>query len=249
MANTTDTAKNQQAYREKGPISRLLGLPFTLMGILLVALFFSIVSEWIGLFFFWPQEGWRHSQQMLNSELTWISTAFSDSLLMDETDQTARWIIVQTYEWCFEKTGLIDWISRSAEQARLNSNRGTGLQHYLGKTYVYIEDYGLAAVYAVLTLLARVMILILTIPLVLAAVFTGAADGLVRRDLRRFGAGRESGFIYHRAKMLILPLWVAPWIIYPALPITVNPMLVLLPSTVALGLIVSITVGSFKKYL
>jgi len=44
------------------------------------------------------------------------------------------------------------------------------------------------------------------------AVFTRLIDGLVRRDLRRFGEG-ESGFIYHRTKRIIVPLWVAPWII------------------------------------
>ncbi|WP_397458621.1 TIGR03747 family integrating conjugative element membrane protein [Pseudomonas asplenii] len=249
MASTTETARNQQAYREKGLISTLLGLPFAFLGILMVALFFSIVSEWIGLFFFWPQAGWRHSQDMLNSELAWISATYHDSLWFDDVGQSARRIIVLTYEWCFEQTGLIHWINRSAEQARLNNRQGVGLLHYLGRAYVHIEDYGLAAVYAVLTLLARVMILLLSLPLVLSAVFTGAVDGLVRRDLRRFGAGRESGFIYHRAKRLIIPLWVAPWIIYPALPISVNPLLILLPGAIALGLIASIAVGSFKKYL
>ncbi|WP_348648055.1 MULTISPECIES: TIGR03747 family integrating conjugative element membrane protein [Pseudomonas] len=109
--------------------------------------------------------------------------------------------------------------------------------------------YGLAAVYAALTFLARILILILTLPLFLMAVFTGLIDGLVRRNLRRFGAGRESGFIYHRAKRMIVPLWIAPWIIYPALPMTVSPLLVLLPSAAALGVVVSISAGSFKKYL
>lgn len=112
-----------------------------------------------------------------------------------------------------------------------------------------IENYGLAAVYAVLTFLSRVLILTLSLPLFLMAAFTGLVDGLVRRDLRRFGAGRESGFIYHRAKMLILPLLVLPWVIYPALPITINPIMILLPSAAALGLVVSISAGSFKKYL
>ncbi|QXI30940.1 TIGR03747 family integrating conjugative element membrane protein [Pseudomonas vanderleydeniana] len=249
MANTTDTTRNPQAHRDKGLVGRILGLPFTLLGILMAALFFSILSEWIGLFLFWPDEGWRHSQEMLDSELAWIPSAFSDSLLLDETEHTVRQVIVLAHEWCFEKTGLIQWITRSAEQARLNSHRGTGIQHHLGTAYVHIEDYGLAAVYAVLTLLTRLMILVLTLPMVLSAVFTGVVDGLVRRDLRRFGAGRESGFIYHRAKRLITPLWVAPWIIYPALPVTVNPLLILLPGAVALGLMVSIAVGSFKKYL
>lgn len=124
-----------------------------------------------------------------------------------------------------------------------------GLQYYIGIAYLQIENYGLAAVYAALTFLARLLILTLTLPLFVMAAFTGLVDGLVRRDLRRFGAGRESGFIYHRAKMLFLPFLVAPWIIYPALPWTVSPVLILLPSALALGVAVSISAGSFKKYL
>jgi integrating conjugative element membrane protein (TIGR03747 family) len=103
--------------------------------------------------------------------------------------------------------------------------------------------------YTVLTFLTRLIILVLTTPLFLMAAFTGVVDGLVRRDLRRFGAGRESGFVYHRAKMMIVPLAVAPWIIYLALPVSLSPVLVLLPCAAALGLVVSVTVGSFKKYL
>lgn len=129
----------------------------------------------------------------------------------------------------------------------MNSSNGGDLQYYLGLAYVQIDNYGLAAIYAALTYLAKLLILTLTIPLM--AAFRALVDGLVRRDLRRFGTGRESGSIYHRAKMMIVPLMVAPWIIYPALPITVSPILILLPSAVALGFIASISAGSFKKYL
>ena len=249
MASTSETAKSQQQYREKGWISKTLGMPFSLLGVLLVSLFFSIVTEWIGLYFFWAEEGWQHSRDMLNSELEWLSNSFKQSLLIQNPDHTAHRIIGLAYEWCFEKTGLVSWIKLSYEQARLSSLNDGGLQYYLGIAYVQVENYGLAAVYAALTFLARVLILTLSLPLFLMAVFTGLVDGLVRRDLRRFGAGRESGFIYHRAKMLILPLIVLPWAIYPALPMTVSPTIILLPSAAALGLVVSISVGSFKKYL
>jgi integrating conjugative element membrane protein (TIGR03747 family) len=87
------------------------------------------------------------------------------------------------------------------------------------------------------------------LPLILTAAFVGLIDGLVRRDVRRFGAGRESGFIYHRAKASLMPLAVLPWITYLALPISVHPLLILLPSAALLGLAVSLTAGSFKKYL
>ncbi len=73
--------------------------------------------------------------------------------------------------------------------------------------------------------------------------------GLVRRDIRRFSAGRESGFIYHRAKASLIPLAVLPWVTYLALPVRVNPLLILLPSAVLLGVAVCIAATTFKKYL
>lgn len=249
MASTTETAKHQQQYREKGWISKTLSVPFSLLGILLVSLFFSIVTEWIGLYFFWSEEGWHHSRDMLNNELDWLSTSFTQSLLIQDPDHSVRKIIGLAYEWGFEKTGIVKWIKLASEQARQNSASGTDLQHYISLAYVQVESYGLAAVYASLTFLTRLLILTLSLPLFLMAAFTGLVDGLVRRDLRRFGAGRESGFIYHRAKMLIVPLLVLPWLLYPALPVTVRPVLILLPSAAVLGLVVSISAGSFKKYL
>lgn len=249
MASTTETAKHQQQYREKGWISNALGVPFSLLGILLVSLFFSIVTEWIGLYFFWSEQGWHHSRDMLNNELDWLSTSFNQSLLIQNPDHSVRKIIGLAYEWGFEKTGIVSWIKLASEQARQNSASGTDLQHYIGLAYVQIENYGLAVVYAALTFLTRLLILTLSLPLFLMAALTGLVDGLVRRDLRRFGAGRESGFIYHRAKMLILPLLILPWVIYPAFPISISPLLILLPIAVACGITVSISAGSFKKYL
>jgi len=250
MATTTQTAQNQQQQvREKGFIGKTLSLPFAFAGVLLSSLLVSISMEWIGLYFYWPELGWRHAQTMLNNELQWISTGFVKSLIMENPGKTAKDLIDLSYLWVFEKSGLIEWINYSAVQSRLHSTSNDGISQFLGRVYVYVEDYGLAAVYTCLTFLTRMVILVLTTPLFLMAAFTGMVDGLVRRDLRRFGAGRESGFIYHRAKMMIVPLLVAPWVIYLALPVSLSPVLILLPCAVALGLAVSITAGSFKKYL
>ena len=83
----------------------------------------------------------------------------------------------------------------------------------------------------------------------LMTAFVGLMDGLVRRDIRRFGAGRESGFIYHRARASLIPLAVLPWVTYLALPVSVNPLLILLPSAALLGVAVCIAAATFKKYL
>ena len=228
---------------------RTLSMPFAFIGLLLGSLFISVLIEWIGLCFYWREQGWHHARDMLNAELKWVADGFAQSLVVDNPGRTAKALIDVAYEWIFEKTGLVEWINYSAAQSRINGRQAQGVHQYLGIMYVYVEDYGLAALYTVLTFLSRLLILTLSIPLFLMAAFTGAVDGLVRRDLRRFGAGRESGFIYHRAKMLVVPVGVAPWVFYLALPVSVSPMLVLLPCAVVLGLVVSVTVGSFKKYL
>jgi len=107
----------------------------------------------------------------------------------------------------------------------------------------------LAAGYTVLTFLVRVLVLCLTLPLFVTAAFVGVVDGLARRDIRRIGAGRESGFLYHRARASVLPIATLPWVIYLALPVSVHPLWILLPSAILLNIAVNLTAGSFKKYL
>lgn len=91
--------------------------------------------------------------------------------------------------------------------------------------------------------------MLLTLPLFLLAAFVGLVDGLVRRDIRKFGAGRESGFVYHRAKAALMPLAVLPWVTYLALPVSLHPLMILLPAAFLLGLAVNIAAASFKKYI
>lgn len=114
---------------------------------------------------------------------------------------------------------------------------------------MHLENYLIASAYTVLVFLVRLLVLCLTLPLFLMAAFVGLVDGLVRRDVRRFGAGRESGFVYHRARASLMPLAMLPWITYLALPISVHPLWVLLPSAALLGIAVGITAATFKKYL
>ncbi|MEJ5278600.1 DUF4400 domain-containing protein [Pseudomonas sp. MYb541] len=57
------------------------------------------------MYFLWPEEGWHHSGDMLNSEHEWISKSFTQSLLIQDPDHTARWIVGFVYEWCFENPG------------------------------------------------------------------------------------------------------------------------------------------------
>jgi integrating conjugative element membrane protein (TIGR03747 family) len=239
MANPAQSAQaQQQRVREKGPILRTL-YPICIHRPAAGLAVYQRTVRMDRFVLLLARTGWHHARDMLNNELRWIAKGFAKSLVVDDPGRTAKEVIDLAYKWIFDETGLIEWINCSAVQSRINSGQARGAQQCLGIIYVALEDYGLAAVYAVLTFLTRLLILTLSIPLFVMAAFTGAVDGLVRRDLRRFGSGRESGFIYHRAMMLMVPAGVAPWVIYLAMPVSVNPMLILRLSAAILGMVVN----------
>lgn len=248
MSSPGDAAQRQQA-RAQGLIATLLLLPFQLFGVLCGSLILSIIVEFVGMHWVWPEQSWRHSQHMLEYELDQLSVQFPQSILTEEPGQTTRRLVSTTYDRVFVKTGVIDRARALSARARAQSDHIDGFRSVLRTVSTHAEAYALAAGYTLLTFLVRVAVLFLTLPLLLTAAFVGLVDGLVRRDIRRFGAGRESGFVYHRAKASLMPLAVLPWVIYVALPVSVHALWILLPGAILLGLAVSITAATFKKYL
>ncbi len=249
MSDAASTTQQQQ-NRRQGLLASAISLPLRLFGVLIGSLLISIVVECVGMHLFWKEQGWRHSQAMLQYELGHLSDHFKRSAIVQEPGRTAHQLVDSGYEWIFVKSGVGERLSQTADHARTPSQAGTkNFRDYLSQVYVWSERYLIAAAFTTLTFLVRLLILVLALPLILMAVFVGLVDGLVRRDVRKFGAGRESGFFYHRAKASLIPLAVLPWVVYLALPISLHPLLILLPSAALLGLAVSLTAGSFKKYL
>ncbi|WP_054895841.1 TIGR03747 family integrating conjugative element membrane protein [Pseudomonas sp. NBRC 111137] len=233
-----------QPIQHPGMIVSAISLVLRIIGLLVASLLFSILIEFAGLLLFWSDEGWRHSQAMLSSELGWVSEHFKSSLIIQQPGQTiVQWLDFLN-QWLLVKTGFADF----AQQARV-SIQGKNFWSWINQLYVSIEDFVLAAVYVTFTFVVRLAILVLSTPLFLLATFTGFVDGLMRRDLRRFGAGRESSFVYHRAKRAVIPLLIVPWIIYLSLPFSLNPIAIFLPCAAMLGITTAITAATFKKYL
>jgi integrating conjugative element membrane protein (TIGR03747 family) len=231
-------------------IGQIIALPFHLFGVLVGSLLLSILIECVGMHWFWKDQGWHHSQEMLQYELTNLSEHFARSVIVSEPEHAAQQLADTAYQWVFVKTGLLHNTNGMAVNAQAASqSRNQDLRHYVGQAYVWAGSYLIAAAFTTLTFLVRLLVLVLTLPLFIMAAFVGVVDGLVRRDVRRFGAGRESGFLYHRAKAALAPLAMLPWVVYLALPVSLNPLFILLPSAALLGLVVNLTVGSFKKYL
>ncbi|QYN03652.1 TIGR03747 family integrating conjugative element membrane protein [Pseudomonas protegens] len=233
-----------QPIQRPGLIISAISLVLRIIGLLIASLLFSILIEFAGLLLFWSDQGWRHSQAMLTSELGWLSEHFKASLIIQQPGQTiVQWLDFLN-RWLLVKTGFADF----AQQARVSS-MDDDFWGWITKLYMSIEDFVLAAVYVTFTFVVRLTILALATPLFLLATLTGFVDGLIRRDLRKFGAGRESSFVYHRAKRAVIPLLIVPWIIYLSLPFSLNPMAVFLPCAVILGITTAITATAFKKYL
>ncbi|UOP10247.1 TIGR03747 family integrating conjugative element membrane protein [Pseudomonas palleroniana] len=233
-----------QPIQHPGLIISAISLVLRIIGLLIASLLFSILIEFAGLLLFWGDLGWRHSQAMLNSELGWLGEHFKASLILQQPGQMiGRWLDFLN-QWLLVKTGFADF----SQQARVSS-QGNDFGGWINQLYVSIEDFVLAAVYITFTFVVRLTILVLATPLFLLTMFTGFVDGLMRRDLRKFGAGRESSFVYHRAKRAVIPLLIVPGVIYLSLPFSINPIAVLLPCSMLLGLIMAITAATFKKYL
>ncbi len=249
MRDPAATTQREQT-RQQGLFASIVTLPLRMLGVLIGSLLLSILIECVGMHLFWPEQGWRHAQGMLDYELNHLSSHFTRSVVVQEPGRTAHELVEGAYEWLFVKSGLLDWMSQASARARAPSHGDArDLRYSISQVYVWSENYLIAAAFTTLTFIVRLLVLVLTLPLFVLAAFVGLVDGLVRRDIRKFGAGRESGFVYHRAKASLMPLAVLPWIIYLTLPISVHPLLVLLPSATLLGLAVNITAANFKKYL
>lgn len=220
----------------RGMIATLLSWSGQLAATLIGSLLFSLLIEWLGMMFLWSEPGARHSYRVMNEELGWFSQNATRSLLITDPVSQLEVFFLHAWQWLFIDSGLLSWLEQ--------------LRHRPGNGWIIlIDSYLKASLYVTVTFILRVFILLLTAPLFILAALTGIIDGLVRRDIRRFGCGYESGFIYHHAKRRIMPVFWLAWVVYLALPFSVNPGLILLPSAFLFGFLITISVGSFKKYL
>ncbi|MCW2098798.1 UNVERIFIED_ORG: integrating conjugative element membrane protein (TIGR03747 family) [Pseudomonas psychrophila] len=247
MRDPASVAQQQQA-RQQGFLAALITLPLRFIGVLLGSLLLCLVIEIVGMHLFWPEQGWRHAQGMMSFELQQLSTQFTRSVVVQEPGRSAYRLVAWLHQNLLLDSGLLDWLTRMNEQAKA-ADTATGFNATLAQAVVYVESYVLAAFYTTATFLLRLLVLVLSLPLFALAALTGLVDGLVRRDLRRFTAGRESGFLYHRARATIVPLAILPWVTYLAVPVSVHPTVILLPAAVVVLFMVDLAAGSFKKYL
>ncbi len=124
MKDAASTAQREQNQRQ-GLIVGTITLPFRLLGVLIGSLLFSIVIECVGMHLFWQDQGWRHSQQMLQYELGHLSNHFTRSVVVQEPGRTAHELVDTGYEWVFVRSGLLERMSQTAERVPAPSHGQT----------------------------------------------------------------------------------------------------------------------------
>ncbi|MDX8000829.1 TIGR03747 family integrating conjugative element membrane protein [Xenorhabdus sp. Reich] len=252
MAQSENQSRpSSQPPRKHGLFYRLLWeWPWQLIGFMVMSWLFSLLLEYLGMAFFWPEQGAAHSQNMMKTELNYLSSEFTRSLLLSEPSQTVSAGLAQAYQWLFVDSGFMGWVQgQSQYQFHSHNDFMREFNTVLQGISEHLREYWLATVFITMVTLTRIAILLLSVPLFMMVVIVALVDGLGRRDLRRYGAGYESSFVYHHAKRGIKPACTVPCVLYLSWPDVVYPTVILLPAAIVLGMAVVITVSMFKKYL
>ncbi|WP_049069547.1 DUF4400 domain-containing protein [Klebsiella michiganensis] len=106
-----------------------------------------------------------------------------------------------------------------------------------------------ALAYTLVSFMQRLVWLAAMLPLLCLCAVIGLTEGLVQRDLRRFGSGLESVFLHRYVIRSGSSVATALWVYYLAQPLFLPAMLILLPAALWFGITVWMVAGSFKRWL
>ncbi len=181
---------------------------------------------------------------MLVHELQYLNDNFKQSILRAPpvviAQRVVTWVRHSAEAIGFSR--FIAWLRRSAHGVtgtrRIASNTSPRFQHYLEAMLNVVQTFSV-----------RLLVLTLATPVFGLCGLVGFVEGLMCRDLRRWGGGRESSFVYHHGKKILGPSILLAWMLYLATPFTLHPRVVLLPFAAAVGFGAAVTAATFKKYL
>lgn len=103
-------------------------------------------------------------------------------------------------------------------------------------------------VYTLVSFMQRLIWLATILPLLCLCVVIGLAEGLVQRDLRRFGSGLESVFLHIYIIKYGSSVTNILWIFYLVKPYYLPALLLLLPAALWMSISLQMAIGSFKRY-
>ncbi|MCM7283624.1 DUF4400 domain-containing protein [Enterobacter hormaechei] len=122
-----------------------------------------------------------------------------------------------------------------------------------GATHVFLVNRLLqkpftGLTYTLVSFMQRLIWLAAMFPLICLCVVIGLTEGLVQRDLRRFGSGLESVFLHIYIIKYGSSVTNILWIFYLVKPYYLPALLLLLPAALWMSISLQMAIGSFKRY-
>lgn len=234
------TARDKETQKDR----RMTLITFCqyLITTLFVSIMISIVVEWLLMTFWRPEQGSNYSRMSAITEMGYLNKDFAHYVLFGLSPAALANVI---YEFI---TGQVYSADQVHDLFWSTSSPSDNILTSAIKLIISVAaDYGLAMIYVIITLLARLSVLIFSLPLFALAYCAGLLDGFVERELRRMGGDTESGLSYHLFKSWIPYTYFGAWFLYMACPITVHPS-VLAIFAVSMAVCVYLTAANFKKY-
>lgn len=229
-----ETKEGSYKRKEPGLIGKSFSWVSEILYWLLVSLVVSIVIEWVGLTFFWWEEGSEHSRQVLEQDYGYLNARVADSastlviLIRDVTDKVIDVIAHSDY-----LSGLFENSSFDTNDAWIDE-----------KYRAYLDS----ASHTIKVFFIRLALIILSFPAFVIAGFIGMTDGLAIRDLRRWCGGRESSTIYNIARKSVIRIFITCCVLYLSLPFSVAPSYIITPFAILFGFSVKVSFERLKKY-
>lgn len=250
------SSKGPARARTRGPVELVMEMTFGLLFVTLFAWFIGVLFEVVGSYTIWRDKGELHAKEIVAQDLAYIAMAPRSLLVRDTVAWSHR--VVGWVEMPYERLGVKRWYERfrtegdattghaSVQQSVVSRRVGkanASLQHTLSK-------WALMSMYVAQDVLLRLSVAAFALPAFVLACMVGVVDGLVRRDLRRWGGGRESSFVYHHAKRYTHWALTGGFGLYLAWPFGgFNPAYMVFVFTLLVAFTMSTAVAAFKKYV
>lgn len=252
MSARAPSPSHSAAVSGHGPLGMAVALAFGLVLTTAFSWFLSIVIELVGMHTLWKDKGILHARQLVQEDLQYIAEA-PHSLVVADTVAFSRALIARV-AIPFERLdvkGFHERTTAALDQPPAQVRAGSATLKRISNTLSHMwATLGMVAMYTAQDTALRLAIVVFALPAFVLACLLGAVDGMVRRDLRKWGGGRESSFVYHHAKAMTYLCLGGGFSLYLAWPGGgFNPAYMVLAGTALAAWSLSLTLSSFKKYL
>lgn len=234
-----------QTPSRRGLFIILVELTAALVASIVVSLFLGTLIEWAGMNLWWKDQGVLHSRDMVVEDIGYLEN-YRRSLVVDDAVEFASGL-ANAVTKAVDYTGLLTIVQQFQKPLPPNP---TASRRSIHNMMSGMGPYVLAAIFVWQDAMIRLAIVWLAIPAFLLALTVGLVDGLARRDIRKWSGGRESSYVYHHAKRLLVPAFTGGFLFYMTWPTGgFNPAWMVLPFCAAAAWTVSLMAATFKKYL